>query len=59
MNNLLTNWKTTAVGAIAIAITAIKYFDPSLMNTEAYAMALGVLAALGFIVSKDGSVSTK
>lgn len=59
MDNLLKNWKTTAVGVLAIAFTAIKYFDPSLMSTEGFATALGVLAALGFIVAKDGTVTAK
>lgn len=57
MKNLSVNWRTTAVGVIAIALTAIKYFDPSLMTTEAYTEAIGVLGALGFVVAKDGTVT--
>jgi hypothetical protein len=57
MKSLTANWKTTAAGIIALAITAIKIFYPSVLTTEAYTAILGVLGGLGLVAAKDGNVT--
>jgi hypothetical protein len=57
MKNLLTNWKTTLAGAIALLIQLgpvlfPKYITPAVANTISI-----IAGSLGIVVAKDGNVT--
>jgi len=52
MNYLLKNWKTTLTGLATIAGVAAATWFPE--YADEVAKAVGILAGLGFLVSKDG-----
>lgn len=52
MKNLFNNWKTTLTGLATIAGVAAATWFPE--YADEVAKAVGILAGLGFLVSKDG-----
>jgi hypothetical protein len=54
MNTLVTNWKTTLAGLLALAASLAPVWAPSSIATKLQASA-AVFAASGLIASKDGN----
>ena len=52
------NWNTTAVGAVIIALLTFAVHK-GWMTTDSVDFWLGILASIGFAVSKDGNKTGK
>ncbi len=55
MDDIVTNWKTSAAGAGAVAIPILNQIIPVLPPQWA-AVATGVIAGIGLIFAKDSNV---
>ena len=53
---LVRNWKTTIVGILTSLLTYL--LSNGTISKEQFELSLGILVAVGYVLTKDGDVST-